>query len=132
MTDLNMIYNEAKFWLPMITIFTIVIKAYLNGKKSVSEWADSLLNNHLHGIEQATKSTEVETKTTNKLLSEAAQRELATAGKVDMVQNTLHEHHGRELQVWQSVAEALTVLKERTRACSRPVAKRKSSGKRVR
>jgi len=130
MSDLNAIYNEAKFWLPMITVFTIVIKAYLSGKKNVSDWADSLLNNHLHGIEQATKSTEEETKKTNSLLTEAAQRDIATAGKVDMVQSTPHEHHGRELQVWQTVAEALTVLKERTRACSRPVAKRKSSGKR--
>jgi hypothetical protein len=43
---------------------------------------------------------------------------MATAGKVDMVQGTLNTHHERQLEVWKEVAQALTVLKERTRVCS--------------
>ena len=128
MTDPNSLYGEIKFWLPMVTAFGIIVKAYLNGKKGVSEWASSLLDNHLHSIETATKSTESETRRTNTLLTEAAQREVATAGKVDMVQGTLNTHHERQLEVWKEVAQALTVLKERTRVCSpsrRASAKRK-------
>jgi hypothetical protein len=112
----------------MITAFGLVIKAYLNGKKGVSEWASSLLDNHLHGIEVNTKSTEAETKRTNTLLSEAATREIATAGKVEMVQGTLNTHHERQLEVWKDVTENLAVLKERTRICApsrRASAKRK-------
>ena len=90
MTDPNSLYGEIKFWLPMVTAFGIIVKAYLNGKKGVSEWASSLLDNHLHSIETATKSTESETRRTNTLLTEAATREMATAGKVDMVQGTLN------------------------------------------
>ena len=118
MTDLNHLYSELKWWLPMLTGFGMVIKAYLNGKRVVSEWASSLLDNHLHSIETATKSTESETRRTNTLLTEAATREMATAGKVDMVQGTLNTHHERQLEVWKEVAQALTVLKERTRVCS--------------
>jgi hypothetical protein len=118
MTDLNHLYSELKWWLPMLTGFGMVIKAYLNGKRGVSEWASSLLDNHLHSIETATKSTESETRRTNTLLTEAATREMATAGKVDMVQGTLNTHHERQLEVWKEVAQALTVLKERTRVCS--------------
>jgi len=118
MTDLNHLYSELKWWLPMLTGFGMVIKAYLSGKKGVSEWASSLLDNHLHSIETATKSTESETRRTNTLLTEAATREMATAGKVDMVQGTLNTHHERQLEVWKEVAQALTVLKERTRVCS--------------
>jgi hypothetical protein len=118
MTDPNSLYGEIKFWLPMVTAFGIIVKAYLNGKKGVSEWASSLLDNHLHSIETATKSTESETRRTNTLLTEAATREMATAGKVDMVQGTLNTHHERQLEVWKEVAQALTVLKERTRVCS--------------
>jgi hypothetical protein len=129
MTDLNHMYSEIKFWLPLLAGFGMVVKAYLSGKKGVSEWASSLLDNHLHSIETATKSTEFETRRTNTLLTEAATREIATSGKVERVQNTLHEHHDRQLEVWRDVTQALTVLKERTRACSpsrsRSSAKRK-------
>lgn len=122
MSDLNVLYTEAKFWLPLLSIFGLVIKAYVNGKKSVSEWADSLLNNHLHGIENNTKSTESETKETNKLLRDYA-------GKLDTVQGTLHAHHERQLQVWHGVTEALVVLKERTRACNKTPKKRSTRGR---
>ncbi len=81
MTDLNYLYSEIKFWLPLLTGFGMVVKAYLSGKKGVSEWASSLLDNHLHSIETATKSTEFETRRTNTLLTEAATREIATSGK---------------------------------------------------
>ena len=128
-TDLNHLYGELKWWLPMLAGFGMVIKAYLSGKRGVSEWASSLLDNHLHSIETATKSTESETRRTNTLLTEAATREMATAGKVDMVQGTLNIHHERQLEVWHGVTEALTVLKERTRACN-PSRSRKTAKKR--
>ena len=115
MTDLNHLYSEIKFWLPMVAAFSVVIKAYLGGKSKVSAWADSLLNNHLHGIETATKSTEIETKKTNDLLRTAADRDIATASKVETVQNTLLSHHEKQLEVWHGVTQALTILKERTR-----------------
>jgi hypothetical protein len=129
MTDPNSLYGEIKFWLPMVTAFGIIVKAYLNGKKGVSEWASNLLDNHLHSIETATKSTESETRRTNTLLTEAAQREIATAGKVDMVQGSLNTHHERQLEVWKEVTMALTVLKERTQACSPSRSKRSAKRK---
>jgi hypothetical protein len=106
-------YSEIKFWLPLITIITVFYKA----KTAVSGWADTLLNNHLHGIEQATASTVTETKETNVLLRDSS-------GKLDMIQNTLADHQTKNLQVWQGVVESLVVLKERTRA-SRRTPKRK-------
>jgi hypothetical protein len=129
MTDPNSLYGEIKFWLPMVTAFGIIVKAYLNGKKGVSEWASNLLDNHLHSIETATKSTESETRRTNTLLTEASQREIATAGKVDMVQGSLNTHHERQLEVWKEVTMALTVLKERTWACSPSRSKRSAKRK---
>ena len=98
-------YSEIKFWLPLITIITVFYKA----KMAVSGWANTLLNNHLHGIEQATASTVTETKQTNILLKDQS-------GKLEMVQNTLSAQHDKQLQVWAGVTEALIVLKERTRS----------------
>ena len=107
-------YSEIKFWLPLITIITVFYKA----KTAVSGWADTLLNNHLHGIEQATVSTVTETKETNVLLRDSS-------GKLDMIQNTLADHQEKNLQVWQGVVESLTILKERSHPARRSTSKRK-------
>jgi hypothetical protein len=107
-------YSEIKFWLPLITIITVFYKA----KTAVSGWADTLLNNHLHGIEQATVSTVTETKETNVLLRDSS-------GKLDMIQNTLADHQAKNLQVWQGVVESLTILKERSHPARRVTSRRK-------
>ena len=113
-------YEILKWWLPIISAFGIVIKAYTSAKKNVTDFADRLLSNHLAHIEDATVSTEKETKITNTLLKE-------NTDKLDMVQGTLADHHDKNLQVWESVTTNLAILKERTRVCS---SSRRSSAKR--
>jgi hypothetical protein len=96
-------YTELKYWLPMVTIATIIWKA----KTAVTVWADQLLNNHLHSIQSATMSTEVETKKTNSLLGD-------NTGKLNMLQNTVHDHQEKELRVWEGVVNTLSILEDRT------------------
>ena len=103
MHDLNLIYQELRWWLPMLTIGTIIWKA----KKALTTYADALLTNHLAHIQTATMSTEVETKRTNTLLED-------NTGKLNMLQNTVAEHNEKEAIVWQGVVESLIILKERT------------------
>ena len=105
-------YEVIKWWLPIVSAFGLVIKAYTSTKAGITEFAEGLLNNHLSGIEKATQSTEVETKKTNELLRDHA-------GKLDMVQATLNEQHGQNLIAYQGLLEGLTILKERTRACNK-------------
>ncbi len=112
------IYEQVRYWLPLVSAFGLIIKAYTSGKKNVAEFCDRLLSNHLTHIEQATASTEIETKKTNELLT-------GQTGKLDMIQNTLVDHQGKNLQVWQGVTEALIVLKERTRVSRKGTPKRK-------
>jgi late competence protein required for DNA uptake (superfamily II DNA/RNA helicase) len=40
-------------WLPIITAATILWKVYASTKKAVSEWANTLLDNHAHHAQQA-------------------------------------------------------------------------------
>ena len=47
MHDLNLIYQELRWWLPMLTIGTIIWKA----KKALTTYADALLTNHLAHIQ---------------------------------------------------------------------------------
>ena len=116
MSDLNVVYTEAKFWLPMTTLFGIVIRAYISGKNAISDWADKLLNNHLHSIESSTKSTLIETQTTNALLRNFTTGSETVAKEVAGVKSTLADHHEKQAAVWQAVTESLVILKERSRA----------------
>jgi hypothetical protein len=105
-------YEMIKWWLPIISFGGIVVKAYLTAKKNISEYAEKLLNNHLAGIETATKSTEVETKTTNKLLTDVY-------GQNTMVMNTMNQHQEKQMLVWDGVVKTLTILEDRTRVSRR-------------
>jgi hypothetical protein len=105
-------YEVIKWWLPIVSAGGIVVKAYLTAKKSVSEYAEKLLNNHLAGIETATKSTEVETKTTNKLLTDVY-------GQNTMVLNTINQHQEKQMLVWDGVVKTLAILEDRTRTTRR-------------
>ena len=106
------IMEQIRWWLPIVSAFGLVIKAYTTSKKSLATFCDTLLTNHLTHIETATTSTEVETKKTNVLLAD-------NTGKLVMVQNTLADHQEKNLIVWQGVLDSLSILKERTRACTR-------------
>jgi len=111
-------YEIFKFWMPVISGFAFVIKAYTSTKKDLADWAERLLQNHLSHIEEATVSTVKETKQTNSLLKDSM-------GKTDMLQATVADHYDKNMIVWQSVLESLTVLKERTPARRTCMAKRK-------
>ena len=113
-TDLNTGYEIVRFWLPLVSGFAIVVKAYMSAKKSVGEWASKLLDNHLSHIQASTEQTTVETKQTNKLLVEQAKHF-----------ESMLEHNKRETQVWQGVVNTLAVLKDRGRDRSRARSRRK-------
>lgn len=59
MVNLNDAYEAMKFWLPIITAATLLWKAYSAVKKNVTAWGSSLLDNHLHTIQEETKITNV-------------------------------------------------------------------------
>jgi hypothetical protein len=56
---LNVAYEAVKYWLPLVTGFGLVIRAYSSTTKSINAWANALLNNHLHSIQEATQETVV-------------------------------------------------------------------------
>jgi hypothetical protein len=51
------VYAALKFWLPMVTAFGLIIKAYHSAAGGITSWADKLLNNHLSHIQAATEKT---------------------------------------------------------------------------
>lgn len=51
------LYAALKFWLPIVTFFGLLIKAYKTAKGGIQQFADSLLGNHLHTIQENTGKT---------------------------------------------------------------------------
>ncbi len=56
MTGLEM-YAVLKFWLPIVTAGGFVVKAYLSAKKSIGTWANTLLDNHMSHIQEASEKS---------------------------------------------------------------------------
>ena len=50
------LYEQFKFWTPLVSGFGLVIKAYFSVKKGIAEWANSLLQTHLGGIKDELKA----------------------------------------------------------------------------
>jgi len=86
------IYAAIKFWLPMVTAFGLIIKAYHSATTGITSWADKLLNNHLSHIQAATERTAT--------LLEQAQREQK-------------EYQAKDAEVQQGIVTSLEVLKDR-------------------
>jgi hypothetical protein len=107
-------YELIRWWLPIITVITLVVKAYLSVKKSIGEWTNKLLDNHLAHIEKASISTEAETKVTNKLLTQVSEQHATLEKKVDAVFTNMNMHQERQLQMWDGVAKTLAILEDRS------------------
>lgn len=114
--------DQLRWWLPLVSGFGIVIKAYFSAKKSVTDFAERLLNNHLSGIEAATQSTELLTRHTNEILTNHT-------SKMENVQAVIADHNEKEMAIWQGVIESLILLKERTSSRRRTTSKRKPRGR---
>jgi hypothetical protein len=108
------LYETIKFWLPLVTVGGIVIKAYLSAKKGIGEWAHSLLTNHLSHIEQATVSTKEETVRTNQILADSGKHYETVVNKLDTAFETINAHQERQMAVWDGVTKTLAILEDRS------------------
>lgn len=87
--DPNMVYESIRFWLPL----TAAVGLYFKLKKGVSEWASSLLDNHLTHIQDATQTT---------------------ASNFQNLSKNLTDHQEKEMQVWAGVVRTLDLIEDRT------------------
>ena len=117
MIDPNVAYEIIKFWLPLVSGFLLVVKAYFSAKRNVGEYANKLLNNHLHSIQDATIATVAETKRTNDILAKSVDKTNYIAAAVD-------DHTEKETQVWSGILQTLAILEDRSRKSSNARRKR--------
>lgn len=115
MFDPTSLYGLAKWAAPLLGATGFALTLRKDILKRADEWANTLLNNHLRHIQDATTETVSETKKTNELLASATLRDIDTANKVHEVKTTLIDHHEKQQQVWNGILNTLTVLEDRTR-----------------
>jgi hypothetical protein len=107
-------YEAVKFWLPLITIIGLIVKAYGSAKNNIGEWAHTLLNNHLSHLEAAATATKEETIKTNDILKQSGNHFETVVNKLDTVFETINTHQERQMQVWDGVTKTLTILEDRS------------------
>lgn len=115
MFDPTALYGLIKWAAPVLGATGFALTLRKDILKRADEWANTLLNNHLRHIQDATTETVSETKKTNDLLASAALRDIEVANKVHEVKQTLVDHHEKQQQVWSGILQTLTVLEDRTR-----------------
>ena len=112
-------YEAVRFWLPLVTIGGLIIKAYISATKKISTWAERLLTNHLAHIEIATTSTERETKVTNQLLGQVSDQHQTLEKKVDSVFVNMNMHQEKQMHMWDTISKTLVILEDRSSRATR-------------
>jgi hypothetical protein len=105
MPHLNEVYDAAKYWLPVITVITLIVRAYRNAKHGITEWANQLFNNHLTHIQIATESTAAS-------LKEMVTYQKASAESVKKVAEDLELHEKQDLEIQGKILTGIEVIKE--------------------
>lgn len=108
------LYEALKWWGPILGFAAMAFKVRKDIITRADAWANTLLNNHLTHIQEATATTVVETKKTNTLLETASLKDSAVAQRVEDVRNTLVTHQEKEIQVWAGILKTLAILEDRT------------------
>ena len=108
------IYNQLKYWIPLTTVCTMIYRAYRQASKSITDWADKLMSNHLTDIQAATERSAV-------LLEEVRDNQISQGVKVDLVAihsakvaSDLEKHEQEDGKVQRDILTTLEVLKDRS------------------
>lgn len=95
--QINDVYEAVKYWGPLAGAFLMVYRSYKKAGQKLTEWADKLLNNHLHHIQEATQATVM-------LLRDMKEQDSQVAERVENVRINLEScqvpiHDGRAVSV---------------------------------
>jgi hypothetical protein len=122
MFDPSVLYGVIKWAAPVLGATGFALTMRKDILKRADEWANTLLNNHLNHIQDATVQTVLETKKTNDILARNEEalnasvlRDIEVSQRVTEVKQTLDEHHEKQQQVWNGILNTLAVLEDRTR-----------------
>lgn len=105
------VYAFIKFWGPIATAVGLLVKAYLSATKGISSWANTLLDNHMQHIQDASERSSqavVELASYHRDMLDS-QRELVVA--MCSMKEDLHDHTIEDLRVQTKILTGIEVLK---------------------
>ncbi len=130
------LYDQAKYWLPLITIFSLLVHAYRTTGKKLTTWAESIIsskvdpvivllkgvnteivemnNNHLAHIESATKETLTVLTSMHESQLRVEDKQDKVAAKIEQVTDDLRDHEKDDNRIQGEILASLEVLKDRT------------------
>jgi len=108
------IYNQLKYWIPLTTVCTMIYRAYRQASKSITDWADKLMSNHLTHIQAATERSAVLLEEVRDNQAVQLEKAIYTAESVQKVAVDLEHHEQEDGKVQHDILTALEVLKDRS------------------
>ena len=99
-------YEAIKYWLPVTTAFTLIVKAYSSAKKGVGMWAHKLLANHLQHIQNNTEKSCV-------LLGQIVDFQKKAQNSIENVAIDLKDHVKSDDEIQGRILTGIEILKDR-------------------
>src|SRR5208337_4603867 len=107
-------YEALKFWLPVVTVVGLIIRGYLSAKKAASAWANTMLDNHMAHIQDASEKAStavIELAGYHKEMLDQ-QREMVT--NLTLMQRDFHEQTEEDSRVQSDILTGIEVIKSQT------------------
>ena len=106
MMNAGQFHDALTYWLPLLTICTIVYRAWNKATARVGAYADKLLKNHLSHIQENTAASAA-------LLTEMRDGSKQTLELTRTVHESLNLHMADDLKIQGEILKDLAILKDR-------------------
>lgn len=108
------LYEQLKFWLPVTTVITLMVRAYFATKKAAQSWANTMLDNHMAHIQASSERAAAAVTELAGYHKEMLDQQRDLVQNMTMMQRDFHEHTMEDARVQSAIFTALEVIKTQT------------------
>lgn len=104
--NLPQLYAALVYILPIGTFLGFVVKAYLTAKQTISEWANTLLDNHMSHIQNAAEKA-------SNSLAEMSETNKEICATMKEMRNDFQQNQREMVDVQHDILTGIEILKSR-------------------
>jgi hypothetical protein len=108
------LYEQLKFWLPVVTVITLMIKGFRSAKSAAQTWANTMLDNHMAHIQASSERAAAAVTELAGYHKEMLDQQRDLVQNMTLMQRDFHEHIQEDQRVQQAIFTALEVVKTQT------------------
>ena len=108
------LYEQLKFWLPVVTFFTLLVKGYISMKKAAQSWANTMPDNHMAHIQASSERASTAVTELAGYHKEMLDQQRELVNNMTLMQRDFHEHVAGDLRVQSAILTGIEVIKSQT------------------